>query len=173
ASNAAEAEASDPRSVSGAANGSACYSCHGQFAYHTQLFVKYDHDGHYRAAANGEQDPAGELGRSTNGLMASHFTPGRAADEKSELFGKPVANLAEAGKVLADSPTFVECTAEFFLNWSLGLEWGIIDYDRNLMKLIAAEAREAGAEPSLGQVVVALYSEPLVMKSIMKREPTP
>jgi len=167
AANAAEAEASDPRSVSGAANGSACYSCHGQFAFHAQLFVKFDNQGLYKAEADGVQDPAAELGRSANGLMASHFLPGRAADEATQVFGKPVANLAEAGKVLADSPTFVECTAEFFLNWSLGLQWGIIDYDRNLMKLIATTAKEAGAQPSLGQIVVALYSEPLVMKSIV------
>ncbi len=173
ASNAAEAEASDPRSVSGAANGSACYSCHGQFAFHTQLFVKFDRDGLYKAAADGVQDPAAELGRSKNGLMASHFAPGRAASEGSQVFGKPVANLAEAGKVIADSPTFIECTAEFFLNWSLGLQWGIIDYDRNLMKLVASSAREAAAQPSLGQVVVALYSEPLVMRSIVKKEPAP
>lgn len=170
AQSAAEAEAADPRSVSGAANGAACYTCHGQFAYHSQLFVKFDEEGHYRASADGVQDPAGELGRSLNGTMASHFAPGRAANEEAYVFSVKVANLAEAGKALADNPTYVECAAEFFLNWSLGLQWGIVDYDRNLMSAIAERARKGG-DPSLGRIVVELYSDALVMKSLAKKEP--
>ena len=172
AQSAAEAEAADPRSVSGAANGAACYTCHGQFAHHAQLFVKYDSEGHYVASADGVQDPAGELGRSLNDTMASHFAPGRAASEEAQVFSVKVNNLAEAGAALANNPTYVECAAEFFLNWSLGLQWGIIDYDRNLMKTIAARALQDG-DPSLGRIVIELFSDALVMKSIARKEPAP
>ena len=172
AQTAAEAEAADPRSVSGAANGAACYSCHGQFAHHAQLFVKFDTEGHYVAGADGVQDPAGELGRSLSGTMSSHFAPGRAASEEAQVFAVKVNNLAEAGEALAASPTYVECAAEFFLNWSLGLQWGIIDYDRNLMSSIAARAQQDG-DPSLGRIVVELYSDALVMKSIARKEQAP
>lgn len=160
------AEQTDPRAADQGINGHHCYSCHGQFSFHTQLFVKFDSEGHYQAAATGVQDPMGELGRSKNGLMASHFVePERAGDERSQMFETPVANLAEAGVVLANSPTFVECTAEHFLNHTLGLQWGVVTYDRALMRKVAAKARAVG-DPSLGDIVVALFSDPQVMQSI-------
>lgn len=165
-------EQTDPRAAGGFANGSHCYTCHGQFSFHTQLFVKFDSAGRYQAAANGVQDPEGELGRSTNGTMTSHFdlpegTP-RSGDESSRIFDTPVANLAEAGKVMADSPTFLECTAEHFLNHALGVQWKVVEYDPALMRRIALRAKSSG-EPSLGQLVVSLLSDPLVMSSIGKK----
>src|SRR4029453_12898428 len=92
----------DERAKNGFGNGFGCYTCHGQFSLHAQLFVKFDGSGLYRATANGLQDPApgAELGRSaTPGIMASHFKdPERASLEGIELFGTPVKNLGEATK---------------------------------------------------------------------------
>src|SRR5262249_31946514 len=72
-------------------NGAACYTCHGQFGAHAQLFVKYDASGLWRANADGQQLPGGEQGRSANNLFTSHLSsPAAAASEASMVFGQPV-----------------------------------------------------------------------------------
>ena len=69
------ADQTDDRARSGFGNGEQCYTCHGQFAVHAQVFVRFDESGLWQAAATGQQDtgPDAELGRSLNGLMASHL----------------------------------------------------------------------------------------------------
>jgi hypothetical protein len=152
----------------GFGNGFACYGCHGQFGAHAQLFVRYDEDGKWQAKATGIQDPKGELGRSTLGLMASHFrNPMQAAAETSQMFGKPVANLAEAAKVIVAHPAFLGCTSERFLDFVLGVPPGSIDYDARFIDSVAARAKLRAAEPSLGAIVTALLTEPTVVRSVL------
>lgn len=103
-------------------NGFACYSCHGQFGAHAQLFVRFDQNGIWHEDATGLQDSEGELGRSTDGLYASHFiNPEEASLPRSQILGQPVENLPAAAKVVAASPEFLQCAADGFLTYALGL----------------------------------------------------
>ena len=116
-------------------------------------------------AVRDDQDVQQALLQLCEALQTHFIEPERAGSERSQMFETPVANLAEAGEVLAKSPTFVECTAEHFMNHALGLQWGVVTYDRALLRKVAVKAR-AGGDPSLGAIVVALFSDPQVMQSI-------
>jgi hypothetical protein len=154
----------DDRARSGFGNGFACYSCHGQFSLHAQLYVKFDSVGRYIATADGQQDPQGELGRSLNGLMASHLlNPAEATSERSNMFGKDVANLAEAARVVAQQSTFVPCAARRYLDFVLAVPFDTIDYQPELFNEVAASA---GPDPQFGRIAAALLSHPVVVQSI-------
>ena len=162
------AEQTDERAKSGFGNGEGCFTCHGQFSLHAQLYVKFDSSGMWQSAATGLQDPMGELGRSLNGLMASHLSdPATAQLETSQMFGKPVNNLADAAKVVASSPTFDECVAHRFLDYTLGLTFGTIVYDAHLFPAIAEEARKVQADPTFSQIIQALFANPVVVHSVI------
>jgi hypothetical protein len=155
---------SDDRARSGFGNGFACYGCHGQFSLHAQLYVKFDSVGRYVASADGQQDPQGELGRSLAGLMASHLiNPTEAASERSNMFGKDVANLAEAARVVAEQSTFVPCAARRYLDFVLAVPFDTIDYQPELFEQVAASA---GPDPQFGQIAEALLTHPVVIQSI-------
>jgi hypothetical protein len=164
------AEQTDERARSGFGNGDGCYMCHGQFSVHAQLFVKFDSTGKWQKDATGVQDDKGELGRSTGTLMASHFVdPIEAASEASQFFGKPVSDLAAAGKILAQSPVFVECAARNVVEYSLGLTKPPPMTPVLLAKL-ASDARAAagGGDPPLSAIVIATFSHPDVQRSIVQ-----
>lgn len=151
----------------GFGNGAGCYTCHGQFGAHAQLFVKFDESGMYQAGATGLQDPEGELGRSLNGLMTSHFNdPTRAADEGSQLFGQQVTNLADAARVLASSEPFLPCQAKAVLQHTFGLGESA-EIDRDMLKAIAAKAREINSDPTYADLAVATFTEPRVILSVV------
>jgi hypothetical protein len=155
----------------GFGNGFGCYQCHGQFSYHAQLFVKFDGSGMYRANATGLQDPRpeAELGRSSMpGLMASHFRdPERARLEGIQMFGTPVVNLAEATRVLAEKPLFSECAAAKYLDHALGVLSGQVKYDWRMFTEIGARARGKNADPTLANIVEALFTHPVVVRSLI------
>jgi hypothetical protein len=154
----------DERAKSGFGNGFACYGCHGQFSLHAQLFVKFDSVGRYVASADGQQDPQGELGRSLNGLMASHLnSPVEAGSERSNMFGQEVANLAEAARVIATQSTFVPCAARRFLDFVLAVPFDTIEYQPELFEQVAASA---GPDPRFAQIAQALLTHPVVIQSI-------
>lgn len=162
-------EQTDPRAKNGFGNGFACYSCHGQFSVHAQLFVKFAEDGKWHSEANGLQSPTDELGKSTNNLMASHFPePARAALEGVNVFGTPVANLAEAARVMANSPTFVECAANRYLDAVLGVQSGTIVYNNDLFVDIGKRARAKSADPSFDMIAETLLTDPDIVRSIVK-----
>jgi hypothetical protein len=168
ATNLTQAAAADQRAASGFGNGEGCYTCHGQFSLHAQLYVKFDSSGLWQSTATGIQDPMGELGRSLNGLMASHLAdPEAAKSETSQMFGQPVNNLADAAKVVAASPTFDECAAHRFLDFTLGVSFGTIEYDAHLFPAIADKAREAQKDPTFSQIIQALFANPVVVHSII------
>jgi hypothetical protein len=157
-------EQADDRARSGFGNGFACYTCHGQFSLHAQLYVKFDSVGRYVAEATGAQDPQGELGRSLNGLMASHLIdPTEAGSERSNMFGQEVANLAEAARVVASQATFVPCAARRFLDFVLAVPFDTIDYQPQLFREVAAVA---GPDPQLTEIAKALLTHPVVVQSI-------
>jgi hypothetical protein len=151
--------------------GCACNDCHGQFAAHAQLFVKFDQEGLYRPEATGVQDPEGELGRSTDGLMASHFeTPAIAESEASQLFGTPVANLAEAGQVLAEHPIFIQCAAQNVLEYTLRIDTaGPLGkaVDSDMLERIAARAEETHVDPTFPDIVHAVFTDPDVVRTTL------
>jgi hypothetical protein len=155
----------------GFGNGFGCYTCHGQFSFHAQLFVRFDGSGIYRAHATGLQDqrPEAELGRSAMpGLMASHFTdPERAKLEGVQMFGTPVANLAEATKVVASMPLFSECAAAKYLDHTLGVLAGHLKYDWRMFVEIGERARMKNADPTLANIVEALFTHPVVVRSLI------
>lgn len=161
-------EQTDPRAQSGFGNGFGCYTCHGQFSAHAQLFVKFDDQGRWHADADGQQDPAGELGRSRDGLMTSHLVdPTAAREERSQMFGRPVANLAEAARALVTSPVFVECAARNLLELALGLD-PASDIDARLLTDIALGARRVTAEPTLGRLMIQTFTHPRVVEATLK-----
>lgn len=161
-------EQTDPRAQSGFGNGLGCYTCHGQFSAHAQLFVKFDGEGRWRADADGLQDPAGELGRSTGTLMASHLVdPREAREERSQVFGAPVDNLAEAAAVIAASPVFAECGARNLLELALGLD-AASEIDPRLLADIAAAARRDAPDPTLGRLLIETFTHPRVVEATLK-----
>jgi hypothetical protein len=155
----------------GFGNGFGCYGCHGQFSIHAQLFVRFDSSGIYRPNATGLQDtrPEAELGRSSMpGLMASHFRdPERAKVEGIEMYGKPAANLGEATRVLTAMPLFSECAAAKYLDHFLGVLSGQIKYDWRMFEEIGARARQKHADPTLADIVEALFTHPVVVRSLI------
>ena len=150
----------------GFGNGLACYSCHGQFGAHAQVFVKFDQKGLYQSAADGRQDPVGELGRSFNGLMASHLEePAAAASERSQVFGRQVANLREAAQAVADSPAFLQCQVRNWLEFVFALDEAD-PIDEELLTFVADGSRET-ADPTLQTLVLNTFSDPRVVKAIV------
>lgn len=162
-------EQTDERAKSGFGNGLGCYACHGQFSLHAQLYVKFDSSGLYRAEATGLQDPEGELGRSLDGLMASHLAdPLEAAVERSNMFGQEVENLKDAAKVVAAQATFAPCAAQRFLDFTLGVQNGAIGYDPRIFDEVVSKARAAQPEPTLQSIVANLLTHPTVVLSIIE-----
>jgi hypothetical protein len=159
-------EVTDPRAAGGFGNGEGCYFCHGQFGAHAQLFVKFDVNGIYRPEATGEQDPVGELGRSYDGLLASHFNdPAERALENSQMFGQPVANIVEAAQVFTQNPVFTTCAVRNVMEHALMVDPSV-DVDPRLLTRIADRARARHADPTLADLVVATLTDPLVIDSI-------
>lgn len=150
----------------GFGNGSGCYTCHGQFGAHAQLFVKYDEAGNYVADADGIQDPDGELGRSVNGLMTSHMVdPTAAASERSQMFGQTVANLGEAAATIADSDPFLPCQARNLLTFVLGLSHAA-EIDKEMLAAIGEQARAYHEDPTYADLAVAAFTNPQVILSV-------
>jgi hypothetical protein len=159
-------EQEDPQAAGAFGNGFACYSCHGQFAWHAQLFVQFDDQGLWRSDATGIQDPAGELGRSAAGLFASHLaSPDEAKMPASQMLGQPVANLAEAGAVLAASPELASCTTQGVLEYVLGLDQGA-EVDPGLIGEIAAPLAPSTA--TFADYAVAVFSNRRVIETVVK-----
>lgn len=166
-----------PEAANGFGNGSACYSCHGQFSAHAQLFVRFAQDGLWHADATGLQDPANELGRSTNGLFASHFVnPVVAPQEISQVFNQPVSTLTDAAKVLVGGPDFYQCAARNVLEYSFGMsESDAAEIDRKLLAELAEAARDrdarlrpdAAAGPTFGDLFVVALTHPRVLQAII------
>jgi hypothetical protein len=161
-------EQTDPRAQDGFGDGFACYACHGQFSIHSQLFVKFDEAGMWQADATGIQDEMDELGRSENGTMASHFSdPTLSALEGVNVFGTPVANLAEAAQVMVESPTFVECAANRYLDSVLGIQSGTIFYKNGLFVGLGERIRAVNPDPTFPAIAEALLTDPDVVVSII------
>jgi len=158
-------EQTEEEAQSGFGNGFACYSCHSQFGAHAQLFVKFDQDGLYRPEATGLQDPEDELGRSADGLFVSHFVDSIAAEQElSQVFGEPVANLAEAGEVLSSHPTFTQCSARNVIEWTFGLtEADAATTAPALLVAIAERIFAEQPEPSIGDIFRATLTHPDVI----------
>jgi hypothetical protein len=154
----------------GFGNGTGCYSCHGQFGAHAQLFVKFDESGNYVADADGLQDPDGELGRSVNGLMTSHMIePAAAATESTQVFGQQVGNLSEAAAVIAASPQFVSCQLGNLVHYTFGLSESV-RVDPRMLNVIVETLAETTDDPTYADLVVAAFSEPRVILSAVGAE---
>jgi hypothetical protein len=153
-------------------NGKNCAACHSQFAKHAQLFVKFDSSGRYKASATGLQnpDPQASGGSSTNGTYVSHFrAPERAQRENSEVFGKTVANLAEAAKILAEHPTYHECAARNMIWHYLRMnDTTAKAIPTALVSDIAVKARALGRSPTFSDLLVTALAHPVVIESYTK-----
>ncbi|HKY36633.1 MAG TPA: hypothetical protein VJN18_11875, partial [Polyangiaceae bacterium] len=161
-------EQTDDRAKSGFGNGLGCYSCHGQFSLHAQLYVKFNSAGLYKAEATGLQDPDGELGRSLGGLMASHLQNAtEAASEHSNMFGQDVENLKAAAKVVANQATFAPCAARRFLDFALGVQSGSIEYDAAIFDQVVTAAKAVQPELTLPEIVMHLLTHPTVVTSVV------
>ncbi len=168
-----QAETEDEQQVEEAAggfgNGIGCYFCHSQFGAHAQLFVKFDADGMWREDATGQQDPYSELGRSFDGLYTSHMLdPFQAADESTQVFGEPVANLREAGEVIADHELFPQCTVKNLVAHAFGLHAGATDdIAADLVERIAARVTADDPDPSIGHYVVEIFTHDDVIDAVV------
>ncbi len=148
-------------------NGSACYTCHGQFSAHSQFYVKFDEEGRYVADATGLQDPEGELGRSVNGLMTSHMDdPLEAAFEGSKMFGRDADNLREAAAIMSESNVFVPCMVRNVLEYTFGMtDSAATDIDRRLLNAVASRT---GEDPTLDKIVVETFTDARVVEVVME-----
>jgi hypothetical protein len=148
--------------------GCACNDCHGQFAAHTQLFVKFTRDGVYTPEATGEQDPMGELGNGLNGTLTSHFeTPDVASSEKSQIFGKDVNNLAEAAQVVADHPIFLQCAAQNIIEYTLRVEIAGALGKSVSADVLADIAKDAGNSATFADLVRATFTDPDIVLTVL------
>jgi hypothetical protein len=164
-----QAETAEEQTVeeakSGFGNGAGCFTCHSQFSLHAQMFVKFDEQGLWQEAADGIQDPEGELGRSLNGLMASHLAdPAEAREETSQFLGQEVANLAEAAKVLVEHPLFLGCAARNALEYGLMLDTSV-DIDPELLERIGEAASASDSDPTFGSIFVATFIDPDIVRA--------
>jgi hypothetical protein len=148
-------------------NGFACYTCHSQFGAHAQPFVKFDAEGKYIAAATGQQDPAGEQGRSTSNLFTSHMIdPAAAQKEASQVFGREVDNLRGMAESYTASEAFWDCSAAGLLGYVFGLAESVVfAIPKDVLRDIVTHAREKEAQPSLAALSVEAFSHPAVVRS--------
>lgn len=161
-------EQTDDRARGGFGNGFACYTCHGQFSLHAQLFVRFDSTGLWRADADGLQDPEGELGRSFDNLFASHMVDAaEARSERSQIFGVQVENLAEAARVVAESTTFFECAARNVLEYTLGVD-PAVDVESHLLPAISERLRRDAPDPTFAAIVVETLADPRVVQATLR-----
>jgi len=166
-----------PEAANGFGNGSACYTCHGQFSAHAQLFVRFSQDGLWHADATGLQDPMSELGRSTNGLYTSHFvSPLAAPQEVSQMFNEPVSTLVDAARVLATGPRFTSCAARNVLEYSFGMsETEALLIEPALLDDLAVQAKardlrlrpESTGGPTFGDLFVVALTHPRVLQAVI------
>ncbi len=162
------AEQTEERAKSTFGNGDGCYTCHSQFGAHAQLFVKFDRYGKYKVDATGLQDPNGELGRSTNDLMVSHFTdPSAAKSEASQMFGQSVDNLSGAIKILVNDPRFGSCMVRNLIKYVLDVEKPDTIPDTLLSK-IASKANTAPKTGTFQDYVVSTFAEPSVAQAVIE-----
>jgi hypothetical protein len=147
-------------------NGFACYTCHSQFSAHAQVFVKFDAEGRYHSDATGLQDASQEQGRSANGLFTSHFTGPAAGNEQSQIFGKPVQNLAESARVIASSQLYLECSVRSVVGYVLSLsETEANQLPKPVVEEIVGEALKAAQQPTLAQLVVEAFTHPSMVRA--------
>lgn len=154
----------DEKAKDGFGNGFACYSCHGQFAYHSQLFVKFDRTGQWLSSANGQQNPNAQPGDSFNGTSTSHFESNSdATSENSNMLGQNVAHLGDAAKTLSTSPTFIQCTAKRFLEHVLSVEKAQpmdVEVVQDIVTQIAAKTNA----PSMQEIALNALLHPSVVR---------
>jgi hypothetical protein len=168
-------EQMDARAAGGFGNGFECYTCHGQFSLHAQLFVKFDRDGMYIPDATGLQseEEGAQLGESTNGLSASHLQdPLAAASEESQMFDQPVANLRDAAQILADSRVFIECATKNVLGHGFTLDESVDVSDR-LVAEMTDRALERNPAPTFRDLVIAVFANPTVIQTAVAQFRTP
>lgn len=153
----------------GFGNGVACYTCHSQFGAHAQLFVKYDENGLWQDAATGLQDPANELGRSTNGLYTSHMNdPVAAMSEESQMFGQPVANMREAGEVMSGSPLFQQCTVKNLIGRAFNIASGATEeIDGDIVAEIAMGVTADDQDPTIRAYVLEVFTNRVVIDTVV------
>jgi len=158
-------------------NGNDCYTCHSQFGWHSQFFVKFDGNGVYKAAATGLQNPSTSVtdGFSTDNTYTSHLKdPNRAKSENSRILGKPAKNLAEAAVILTQSPKFLSCAAKNMSKHFLRLSGNTLNgIHPALYEQIATQAKALSPEPGFGDLLQAIITNPHVFNSFKKSGATP
>ena len=104
---------------------------------------------------------------STQQTYVSHFSnAARSANEASEMFGKPVANLAEAASAIVAHPSFDQCTTRWVLAHYLRLKDTTFHaIPHPLLETISTGAQAANPNPTLGDLIVAALSNPIVIES--------
>jgi len=154
----------------GFGNGFGCYTCHSQFAAHAQLYVKFDSSGLWRSFAHGLQNEVGELGRSIGRFYASHFVrPERSEDETGVMYGREVANLSEAARVLVADDGFVPCAVRRAFEYGFDLdETTSALTDPFVYTNIADGLRAAGhGDPTFAELFAAVLTDPVVIRAVI------
>lgn len=163
-----------PETVSSLGFGRAhCYSCHGQFAPHTQLFVRFDNAGLYRADATGLQNPAlqpGESGTAEKMLYTSHFKdPQRSSQESSQMLGQAVANLTDAARVLVKTGEFKACAVRRVLAFGGRLERSQVDLILDAdVESIVSELNQKSPDPSFADYFNQVFKHPRVISAMLR-----
>ena len=151
-----------------------CYLCHGQFALHTQPFIRFDENGYYRTETNGMQTPDLSPGESKHGdrlFYSSHYAlPGevryQALSEGGNVFGKDVANLREMGLAIASHEAFRTCSIKRALSFHLQIEPSKVELIPS--RVFADIKNKIGAEdPTYQKIVLETFSHPEIIQIVI------
>lgn len=151
-------------------NGKACYSCHSQFAAHTQFFVKFDKEGIYIPGAIGLQNPNGQPGESYLNLLTSHFKDLEYAElESSQMLGQPAENLREAAIILTNHPIFWECAVKNTLRFYFNLNKAEVeDLPPAYITSISDDIRRTHSNPSFRELVKGVLGNPRIINATLR-----
>ncbi|MES3038866.1 MAG: hypothetical protein V4736_13235 [Bdellovibrionota bacterium] len=151
-------------------NGNNCYMCHSQFGLHAQLFVKFDLNGVYQPGATGVQAIGATDGFSANSTLTSHLIdPNRASNEQTRILGQSVSNLAEAARVVTESPRFLPCAAKNMMRYFLRLsDPNLASVKPEVFTQIVTAAKVKNPEPGFAELIHAILIDPSVYGSFKK-----
>lgn len=139
--------------------GSSCYLCHGYFAPFAQIFIKYDHQGRYVAAADGQPAPD-SLGTTPLGTFSSHLAkPTEASREETVILNQPVKNMPDAARVISYHPRFHACVMRHLAGGAFGYNNSVAVDFGHYERIVAATKFQSPNDPTAQELFLALVSD--------------
>lgn len=153
----------------GFGNGTVCYSCHGQFAAHSQFFVRFDVTGKFVADATGLQSHDLQEGESRPGLATSHFkNPELARSDMGSIGQKTYANIQDAAVDLVNLPRFWQCQVKHVLAYTLSGDYlAMRNFPEGPLQEVANHLLQVTRDPTPSDLFTAVLSSEKVVESVL------